>query len=548
MRFKNMERYRVGGTQNNMTLNVPLPKTPEGRIYRLSPNKNAHPRLFVLGNSVEGFSMPDPPTSRTKHRPRTPGTVCPYSGMYADDEQFNHPDDIIAATEIVAHAAFADVADHIHNLFGDLERKTRSNRFLTIKTGSRPRTKPAPRFAREDLLRALICDDCGRDYGVFAISLFCPDCGAPNIHLHFDREAALISKQVELATTLKDTDRELAYRMLGNAHEDVVTAFEATLKTVYLYKKAARTEEATDLSNVGNVFQNLERAQKHFAEFELELLAALSDDERSTLVLNIQKRHVIGHNLGVADAKFAEHAEDARLGETVPLVGEDILAFAHICHKVVDHLDTWLADGIPPPQRESANHVAVNAPAMSATKKQLTLKIGELDPLAIQIGTWISKGSVEGFPQSAIDPDTVKNAFPNESEDTIAIALAELEKDGFVDTERYLDMPLPHILPKEELFITFDPHALGTNPVEDAAIVVDLVLQLNDSVDAQQLHEASGWPIRRFNPAFAYVVSQIEERHVFRSLGSEYPARGFLLEASDKVDLTRFAKRLRRPR
>ena len=34
-----------------------------------------------------------------------------------------------------------------------------------------------------------VCDHCGRDYGVFAIGLFCPDCGAPNLRLHFAREA-----------------------------------------------------------------------------------------------------------------------------------------------------------------------------------------------------------------------------------------------------------------------------------------------------------------------------------------------------------------------
>ena len=41
-------------------------------------------------------------------------------------------------------------------------------------------------------------------------------------------------EQVELASKLAVEQSELAYRLLGNAHEDVLTAFEATLKTVYL--------------------------------------------------------------------------------------------------------------------------------------------------------------------------------------------------------------------------------------------------------------------------------------------------------------------------
>src|SRR5436190_8937492 len=83
--------------------------------------------------------------------------------------------------------------------------------FLTIKTGPRPSPKPAPRFARSDLLRELVCDECGRDYGVYAISLFCPDCGAPNIHLHFAREVVLVRDQVELAGKMDSERQELAY-------------------------------------------------------------------------------------------------------------------------------------------------------------------------------------------------------------------------------------------------------------------------------------------------------------------------------------------------
>ena len=68
-----------------------------------------------------------------------------------------------------------------------------------------------------------------------AVSLaFCPDCGAPNIHLHFAREVVLVREQVELAVSLASDQRELAYRLMGNAHEDVLTAFEATRDSVSL--------------------------------------------------------------------------------------------------------------------------------------------------------------------------------------------------------------------------------------------------------------------------------------------------------------------------
>jgi hypothetical protein len=51
--------------------------------------------------------------------------------------------------------------------------------------------------------------------------------------------------------------------------------------------------------------------------------------------------------------------------------------------------------------------------------------------------------------------------------------------------------------------------------------------------------------LRRFNPAFAYMISQLDERRVLKGVTDDYPARGFLLMDADRVDLKRFAARLR---
>ena len=107
MRFRNLEKYKTGGSGNNMTLGIPLPKTPDGRVYRYSPNENAHPRLFLLGGRVPEFILPETLTARMTHPLGTPGTICPDSGTSDEDSNFTHPDDIAAAKEVVAHAFHA---------------------------------------------------------------------------------------------------------------------------------------------------------------------------------------------------------------------------------------------------------------------------------------------------------------------------------------------------------------------------------------------------------------------------------------------------------
>ena len=60
---------------------------------------------------------------------------------------------------------------------------------------------------------------------------------------------------------------------------------------------------------IGNDFQNIGKGRKRFDEFLFDPFAELDAKELAMLSLNIQKRHLIGHNLGLVDAKFAQHAK-----------------------------------------------------------------------------------------------------------------------------------------------------------------------------------------------------------------------------------------------
>ena len=64
---------------------------------------------------------------------------------------------------------------------------------------------------------------------------------------------------------------ELSYRILGNAHEDVVTALEAYLKTAYrfLVRKRYSAAEALQFCSkkaIQNSFQNIERGERLFRQ------------------------------------------------------------------------------------------------------------------------------------------------------------------------------------------------------------------------------------------------------------------------------------------
>lgn len=531
--MKNLEQYRVGGTNNRMELAIPPPRTPDGRVYRYSPNEKATPRHFVMGGVQEGFVPTADAQKRMKLAPHSKQTVCPYSGVVAADDEFTHPEDVKAVRKLVEHAAVADVTDAIHNMFQSIGRKFASSKFIKIESKGRPAPKPRPRFARRDLLRELVCDHCGRDYGVYAIGLFCPDCGAPNLRLHFAREIELVSKQVALAGGLEG-QQELAYRLMGNAHEDVLTAFEATLKAVYLY---GAEKHAEPVKPVRNDFQNIERAQGRFAELGLDPFAGLSPDELAMLSLNIQKRHILGHNLGIMDEKFAEHAANARVGETVHLIGEDIRFFGGLARRVVNFLDDWLVTGKP---TDAAVGPVVISAAVPEQKEQRI--VPGLSELAVRLGKWIAENSADGQTHH-IDIDALEAAFAGVDQGLLEEAVAELSTDGYITTTSTMAHHLPYIRPTLELFSAFDPIAEMGKPVEDSLILIEKVLQ-QESVDVGALHKETGWSVRRFNPAVGLVISQLDDKSVSREMQPTYPARWFRISAEDRVALKRYAARL----
>jgi hypothetical protein len=279
--------------------------------------------------------------------PGSSQTVCPYSGHIAADKEFIHFDDVEAVKKQVAWDVEADIVDSLSNMTSDFNRRQRPGGLISVKMEIKASREPKPLAIRTDLLRDLECDVCQRPYAVYAIALFCPDCGAPNVALHFQREVEIVGHEIEIADRLEQEGRrEIAYRLMGNAHEDVLTAFEATLKTVYRHlARQLPSEQAEKLlsgKETRNAFQNVERARERFAALGLDPFSMLGVTELELLKMNSEKRHVIGHNLGMADEKSVALIQPEQPGETVHLVGDEIRQFADVCLRVIVVLDNHL--------------------------------------------------------------------------------------------------------------------------------------------------------------------------------------------------------------
>ena len=253
-------------------------------------------------------------------------------------------------------------------------------------------------------------------------------------------------------------------------------------------------------------------------------------------------RSVIGHNLGVVDAKFAEHSDEAGVGETVHLVGEDIRAFAKIAQKVVDGIDGWLGGvAIPPREREEP------APAEETDVKKTPAADLRLTELAYRLGAWLAESSERGL-NRGIDCAAVVAAFGPVAIRDLQDAVAELGTDGYLSTTTLSGPPLPLMRYRLELFSTFDPLTRKTDPTLDAAVLAGHALEFDGNVSVPALHEMSGWDHRRFNPALGGLISRLDERRVSQTQDAEYPTRMFFLGPAERVELKRFIERHPQPK
>lgn len=342
--FRRLKPFQTSRQGDIIHLEMPLPKSPMGKIQRYCPNGTCVPRRFQLGQAPDDRKIPNEVQTLTRRSSGRGGTTCPYCGIDSADDQFHAPEDIKAAQEYVKWAAAEEIGEWVAGLADNFNRSMRSNNPLGVSMSVKRSPKPPPRTWREDLLRDLTCDICGRNYGVYAIALFCPDCGARNLHVHFRRERELVQRQLEIADSIgKAGETELAYRLLANAHEDVLTAFETYQKAIFkfLVSKLVAQSSMDHLFDQakGNPFQNVDRARDLFQQLGLDPYEALTEDQAQHLGLCIQKRHVIGHNLGLADDKFLESSSEAGEGESVRLVAQEIASFADTCLIVIARLE-----------------------------------------------------------------------------------------------------------------------------------------------------------------------------------------------------------------
>lgn len=135
------------------------------------------------------------------------------------------------------------------------------------------------------------------------------------------------------------------------------------------------------------------------------------------------------------------------------------------------------------------------------------------------------------------DLDRMCGLVPSAPRDAVEDAAHELELLGLLRMRHHLQGWHAALAP--DAYEQLDGQIMGWHPEEDAVIVARQMLEQGTSL-ASQLHAATGWERRRFNPALRIVLRLFPEGRISQALQAEYASYGVAMLPEDRVRLRRF--------
>ena len=263
---------------------------------------------------------------------------CPYCGHSAGQDQFWTKEQI----EYAKSVAMRKITDALHNDLKKLafDHKPKGDFGIGISLKVKAGRSTSIRYYKEKQLETeVVCTNCTLRYSVYGVFAFCPDCGQHNSLQILDKNLEVIGKMLDLA---KETEKDLADKLIENALEDCVSAFDGFGREVCRLH-ADKSRNPTKVEKIS--FQNLEGAKTTVLDtFGIDLTADLVPNERRAAATALQKRHLIAHKMGVVDQDYITKTGDTRsvVRRKIGIGADEVRELARIVSKLASRLSNDL--------------------------------------------------------------------------------------------------------------------------------------------------------------------------------------------------------------
>ena len=236
---------------------------------------------------------------------------CPYCGHTGDSNTFFTQDQLQYGTSVVIRKVTDAVLKDLKSL--EFEHKPQGAFGIGISMKVKESAPRPIRYYREKQLETeVICDNCTLRYAIYGVFGWCPDCAVHNSLQILTKNFELAKKELTLA---ESADKDLADHLVGDALENLVSAFDGFGREVCVGK-------AADIH-----FQNLAAARRRVQEtFGFDFADVLAPNEWEQACRIFQKRHLLSHKMGVIDEEYVQKANDpgAVVGRKIPVSHDEV--------------------------------------------------------------------------------------------------------------------------------------------------------------------------------------------------------------------------------
>jgi hypothetical protein len=155
---------------------------------------------------------------------------------------------------------------------------------------------PIQFYREKELETQVVCENCTLRYAIYGVFGWCPDCGVHNSLQILAKNLELARKELVLA---ESAEKDLAEHLIGDALENVVSAFDGFGREVCLRKGAEIR------------FQSLSSARRRVQDsFGFDFVDRLEPEQWEYICRIFQKRHLLAHKMGVIDDDYVQKAND----------------------------------------------------------------------------------------------------------------------------------------------------------------------------------------------------------------------------------------------
>ena len=298
-------------------VSVRIPTGEDGLAGRECPQRDCRGYFKVqLGTGLTGRNLP---------------CHCPYCNYTASHSKF-HTAQQLKYVKAVARRKM--VKKLYRGLKGsEFDRKPTGPLGVSLSLKVKPPRRVPVHLYREPVLETvLVCEECALRYAVYGVFAYCPDCGSHNSQQIFEENLRLVLKVLALGE--ESTDASISERLIGNALEDCVGAFDGFGREVCRLC-ADHDDAASRLRKMS--FQDPDRARQRVLEAcGFDLSGSLENDEWKELVRGFQKRHLLAHTLGIIDEEYVRRSGDSRavVGRKVRVTAEEVRELVRTMRKI----------------------------------------------------------------------------------------------------------------------------------------------------------------------------------------------------------------------